>query len=288
MTNRITFNIENMDTIRALDNYCNSQNISRSKAISALLESTVPVLNDISFYHQLGSELNRRLLSGIYYQDFPRRGKTITFDAVKYCQSIFNKDLLMYTHYLLESMKYVKEDPSGCLIRDGVNDNEIGMFEIDHLENISKKIITRIKHQEGKYSNQTRDYYACYVSLKRDIKFHEKKLEDGTPQIKRVINDGVFFYLKNVISDGLFFDFTKIIFIKIIDLFSVGINGVAEASKEHAVYCWVPIQYYGDCAIIVPVYKLEQLASSISDKNNKLIIVHSKIKITHPDYSDNV
>lgn len=282
MTNRITFNAENIDTIRALDRYCNLHNISRSKAISALLQSTVPALNDITFYHQLGNELNRRLLSEIYRKDLPRREKTIQIDVVKYCQSIFERNLLVYKYYLLESNSDVKKDPSGCVIFDEVNENEVGFYEQAHLDNICKIGIGIIKQRAKK--EQTHDYYSCYISLKRKFKFSVEKPKDNTPKYKRVINDGFFFYLKDVVCDGFFFDLEKTTIIKTINLFSVGIDGVAETSTDSLVYCWIPIEYCGDCVVIVPVYRLDQLAAPILKKPNKMILVLSNIEFTLPDY----
>ena len=282
MTNRITFNVENMDTIRALDNYCKSQNISRSKAISALLQSTVPALNDITFYHQLGNELNRRLLSEIYRKDLPRREKTIQIDAVKYCQSVFENDLLVYKYYLLESNVDVKRDPSGCVIFDKVNDNEVGIYEQAHLDNICKVGIRIIKQCARK--DQTHDYYSCYISLKRKFKFSVEKPNDNIPKYKRVINDGFFLYLKDVVCDGFFFDIEKTTIIKTINIFSVGINGVADTSKDSLVYCWIPIEYCGDCVVIVPVYRLDQLTKPILKNPNKMTLVLNNIEFTFPDY----
>lgn len=73
MSERITFNATNSETLRVVDEYSKTQKISRSQVISTLLDATVPVLKDINRYYQLADELKARLLSGVYQQDLPRQ-----------------------------------------------------------------------------------------------------------------------------------------------------------------------------------------------------------------------
>lgn len=65
MSERITFNAINSETLRVVDEYSKTQKISRSQVISTLLDATVPVLKDINRYYQLADELKARLLSGV-------------------------------------------------------------------------------------------------------------------------------------------------------------------------------------------------------------------------------
>ncbi len=91
MSERITFNVTNSETLRVVDEYSKKQKISRSQVISTLLDATVPVLKDINRYYQLADELKARLLSGVYQQDLPRRRNVVT--AEKYCMEIWESKL---------------------------------------------------------------------------------------------------------------------------------------------------------------------------------------------------
>lgn len=68
MSERITFNVTNSETLRVVDEYSKKQKISRSQVISTLLDATVPVLKDINRYYQLADELKARLLSDLTHE----------------------------------------------------------------------------------------------------------------------------------------------------------------------------------------------------------------------------
>ena len=83
MAKPTSINISNADTLRVLDGYCKARGISRSSAISSLLDATTPILKDITSHYQLADELNKRLLSGVYKRGVAPRQNTDA--AEKYC-----------------------------------------------------------------------------------------------------------------------------------------------------------------------------------------------------------
>ena len=50
MSERITFNVTNSETLRVVDEYSKKQKISRSQVISTLLDATDPRLKDNNRY----------------------------------------------------------------------------------------------------------------------------------------------------------------------------------------------------------------------------------------------
>ncbi|HHQ4663664.1 TPA: hypothetical protein ACSPZY_004142, partial [Aeromonas veronii] len=154
MAKPTSINISNSDTLRVLDEYCKTQKTSRSSAISALLDATVPILKDIASHVQLADELNKRLLSGVYKQGIIRRRNTVA--AERYCLEIWNNNLHVKNEYEFDSADhntYLRSKKPHYR-----RDKRLGKVETRHINDICREFILREKSPAK---------YVCFVYVQR-------------------------------------------------------------------------------------------------------------------------
>ncbi|EOG4179071.1 hypothetical protein ACLB5K_004818, partial [Enterobacter hormaechei] len=62
--------------------------------------------------------------------------------------------------------------------------------------------------------------------------------------------------IKETVYDGCFFDLSSIVIMPIFELITFGVEEVLKRNKIHhkqSCYCWIPIYYTNDLAVMVPV-----------------------------------
>jgi len=162
MAQPTSINIRNSETLRVLDEYCKIRGISRSSAIRALLDATVPILKDITSHYQLADELDKRLLSGIYKQAIIPKRNTVA--AEKYCLEIWNNYLHVKNEYEFDSSNQTKwlREPRAHRRRD----RKLGKAESRHITGICTEFLQREK---------TPVEYVCFVYVQR-VFIPEKEL----------------------------------------------------------------------------------------------------------------
>lgn len=267
MAKPTSIHISNADTLRILDEYCKTRKISRSSAISALLDATVPILSDITSHVQLADELNNRLLSGVYKQGVIRRRNTVA--AEKYCLEIWNNNLHVKNEYEFDSANhdaYLRHKKPHYR-----RDRRLGKVETRHITGICEKLIQREK---------TPVKYVCFVYVQR-VFIPEKEILEKFDQpvnphstLELVAGDAVIVLAKDVFYDRYFFDLSKAFIIDVVDLIPSGISGITNTLNELNVYCWVPIMYSGSMTVIVPVFEIDPDNASTLKKPNAITIVY--------------
>lgn len=267
MAKPTSINISNSTTLRILDEYCKTRGISRSSAISALLDATAPILKDITNHYQLADELNKRLLSGVYKRDSVPRRNVVA--AEKHCLEIWRDKLHVKNEYEFDSKNYytyhLSKKPHYR------RDKRLGKVENRRITDICKNCILREKKPVK---------YVCFVYVER-IFFSENELlglcQDPTNSDSNellVAGDAVILLAKDVLYDGYFFDLSKAIIIDVVDLIPSGINGITKTLNEPSAYCWVPIMYSGSIAVIVPVFKIDPDSEPKLKKPQVITIVY--------------
>lgn len=266
MAQPTSINISNSDTLRALDEYCKIRRISRSSAISALLDATVPILKDITNHYQLADELNKRLLSGVYKQGvIPKRNVVA---AEKYCLEIWKNKLHVKNEYEFDSLDRTKwlRSPRAHRRRD----KHLGKAETQHITGICKEFIQREKSPVK---------YVCFVYVHR-VFIPDKELivfehsVDPNSHLLLVAGDAVILLAKDVFYDEYFFDLSKAIIIDVVDLIPSGISGITKTLNEPSAYCWIPIMYSGSITVIVPVFKIDPDSTPKLKKPQSITIVY--------------
>lgn len=267
MAKPTSINISNADTLRVLDEYCKTRGISRSSAISTLLDATTPILKDITSHYQLADELNKRLLSGVYKRGIAPRQNTVA--AEKYCLEIWNNNLHLKNEYEFDSVNhdaYLRSKRPHYR-----RDRRLGKIETRHINKICVEFILREKSPVK---------YVCFVYVQR-VFFPEKELlenfdipVDPNSPLVLVAGDAVVLLAKDVFYDGYFFDLSKAFIIDVVDLISSGINGITKTLNEPNAYCWIPIMYSGSITVIIPVFEIEPDNASKLKKPNVITIVY--------------
>ncbi|MDM2778072.1 hypothetical protein OGY18_13120, partial [Citrobacter sp. Cpo142] len=62
--------------------------------------------------------------------------------------------------------------------------------------------------------------------------------------------------IKETVYDGCFFDLSSIVIMPIFELITFGVEAVLKRNKtppKQSCYCWIPIYYTNDLAVMVPV-----------------------------------
>lgn len=261
MSERITFNITNSETLRVVDEYSKKQKISRSQVIATLLDATVPVLNDINRYYQLADELKLRLLTGIYQQDLPRRKNVVS--AEKYCLEIWENKLQAGKGYDFDSVKSkvdVREQK-----RHNRRDNAVGRVENRYIKEICQSILEKTT-QDARY--------ACFIYTERIILTDKDVTEGSSSPVTMAVGNAIILLAKDVVYNEYFFDLNNAIFINVIDLMSSGTSGISETTKDPRIHCWVPILFYGKNAVIVPVYRIDSRSAQLHKNPDKITVVY--------------
>lgn len=261
MSERITFNVTNSETLRVVDEYSKKQKISRSQVISTLLDVTAPVLKDINRYYQLADELKARLLSGVYQQDLPRRRNVVT--AEKYCMEIWESKLQVGKGYDFDSVNgkvHVREHK-----RHYRRDNAVGRVENRHIKELCQFILDR-SEQDARY--------ACFIYTERIIFADAETSELSSSPVKFAAGDAVILLAKDVVFNEFFFDIGKALFINVVDLMSYGTSGIPETTGDPRVHCWVPILFSGKNAVIVPVYLIDPATAPTLRKPDNITVVY--------------
>jgi hypothetical protein len=92
--------------------------------------------------------------------------------------------------------------------------------------------------------------------------FHVKKAifiyTDRRVNHKHLIAGGLsnIILIKETVYDDYFFDFSSIVIMPIFELITFGVEAVLKRNKIHpeqSCYCWIPIYYTNDLAVMVPV-----------------------------------
>ncbi|EDW4368874.1 hypothetical protein AA445_004870 [Salmonella enterica subsp. diarizonae] len=261
MSERITFNATNSETLRVVDEYSKTQKISRSQVISTLLDATVPVLKDINRYYQLADELKARLLSGVYQQDLPRRRSVVA--AEKYCMEIWESKLQAGKGYDFDSVNgrvHVREHK-----RHHRRDNAVGRVENRYIKELCQSLLER-SEQDARY--------ACFIYTERIIFADVETSEHSSSPVKLAAGDTVILLAKDVVFNKFFFDTGKALFINVVDLMSYGTGGIPETTGDPRVHCWVPILFSGKNAVIVPVYLIDPATASTLRKPDKITVIY--------------
>ncbi len=264
MSERITFNATNSETLRVVDEYSKTQKISRSQVISTLLDATVPVLKDINRYYQLADELKARLLSGVYQQDLPRRRSVVT--AEKYCMEIWESKLQVGKGYDFDSVNgrvHVREHK-----RHHRRDNAVGRVENRHIKELCQFLLER-SEQDARF--------ACFIYTERIIFADDETSELSSSPVNLTAGDAVILLAKDVVYNEFFFDTGKAPFINVVDLMSCGTGGIPETTGDPRIHCWVPILFSGKNAVIAPVYLIDpSTASTLRKPDNIAVVYHGK------------
>ncbi|HDO1331739.1 TPA: hypothetical protein P2Q98_004534 [Aeromonas veronii] len=267
MAKPTSINISNSDTLRVLDEYCKTRKTSRSSAICALLDATVPILKDITNHVQLADELNKRLLSGVYKQGIIRRRNTVA--AERYCLEIWNNNLHVKNEYEFDSANhntYLRSKKPHYR-----RDKRLGKVENRHINDICSQFILREKSPAK---------YVCFVYVQRVfipekdlLKKFDHPANPNSPLVL-VAGDAVILLAKDVFCDGYFFDLSKALIIDVVDLIPSGISGITKTLNEPNAYCWIPILYSGSITVIVPVFEIDPDNASKLKKPNAITIVY--------------
>jgi len=247
MAKPTSINISSADTLRVLNEYCKARDISRSSAISSLLDATTPILKDITSHYQLADELNKRLLSGVYKRGVAPRQNTVA--AEKYCLEIWSNNLHLKNEYEFDSVNHDAYLRSRK--RHHRRDRRLGKIETRHINKICEEFILREK---------TPVKYVCFVYVQR-VFFPEKELlenfdipVDPNSPLLLVAGDAVVLLAKDVFYDKYFFDLSKAFIIDVVDLMPSGINGITKTLNEPNAYCWIPIMYSGSITLLDPYH----------------------------------
>ncbi|XEH49580.1 hypothetical protein NMD75_16555 [Edwardsiella tarda] len=258
MAERITFNVKNSETLRVVDEYCKAQKISRSQAIATLLDATVPVLKDINRYSQLAVELKSRLLSGIYQQDLPRRKHVVA--AEKYCLEIWENKLQIGRGYDFDSVngrEYARERK-----RHYRQDNAVGRVENKSIKDLCQSLMKRATPYA---------HYSCFIYTKRVI-FED--MEETSSPIKAAAGDAIILLAKDLVYNEFFFDIGQAFFINTIDLMSYGTGGIPETRTDPHIHCWIPILFFRESVVIIPVYLMDSVTASRLKKTKDITVVY--------------
>ncbi|MBR7615343.1 hypothetical protein [Citrobacter braakii] len=244
MQKRITFSPNKQSTIEAIDAYSRVKGYSRSEVISFLLNSTVPVLNNITLQYHIANNLELTLSSLFKEKEniTTRTEPRLTHEEFFY--SVWN------TH-----------------IR---HSNEI----IDH-----EFYKHKITHDKMGKSEKSLIHEKLTILIE---KFHVKKAifiyTDRRVNNSYLIAGGLSntILIKETIYDGYFFDFSGIVILPIFELITFGFETVLKRNKicpEQPCYCWIPIYYTNDLAVMVPVIA-EGDASQKAMKGGDAIIIN--------------
>lgn len=63
MSQRISITIKNESSLKAIDEYCHKNNLTRSAVIANILASACPLLNEINQHTQIVNELENQLFN---------------------------------------------------------------------------------------------------------------------------------------------------------------------------------------------------------------------------------
>ena len=184
MAKPTSINISNADTLRVLDGYCKARGISRSSAISTLLDATTPILKDITSHYQLADELNKRLLSGVYKRGVAPRQNTVA--AEKYCLEIWSNNLHLKNEYEFDSVNHDAYLRSRK--RHHRRDRRLGKIETRHINKICGEFIRREKSPVK---------YVCFVYVQR-VFFPEKEILKKKYNINEKINFNFYSYYHDI------------------------------------------------------------------------------------------
>lgn len=208
------------------------------------------------------NELKSRLLAGVYRQDLPRRRNVVT--AEKYCLEIWESKLQAGTGYDFDSVNgviHVRERKKHYR-----RDNAVGKVESRYIKDLCQSLLERTEQDA---------LYACFIYTKRIIFTDKGSAEEASSPVKLAAGDAIILLAKDVVYNEFFFDLGNAIFINVVDLMSMGTNGIPEATKDPRIHCWVPILFSGKNAVIVPVYRIDPHTAPAQRKPDKITVVYS-------------
>jgi hypothetical protein len=252
--NRININLSTPETLDALDNYKNIRGISRSKAVSQILDACVHILKDITYHHVSANELENRLLSKVYRRDTLQKRSGIA--AEKHCLHIWHDKLQsgkLFDFDSCNSLYDIKESK-----RHTRRDNGIGKVEHRHIESMCQKMIACSDAN-----------YAIFIYFERGVIEYKN--------IKVAAGNGIALLAKNYFYDEYKFDFEGAVLINVYDLIPLGVTGIEETNKKLGVFCWVPIITYESKTVIVPVYKVDPGTIPTQKKPQSITIIHCNV-----------
>lgn len=274
---RLNINLDKKETLHALDNYKDAKGISRSKAVSQILDACVPTLREITNHHNSAIELDNWLLNKVHRGDIPRQRTGVA--AEKHCLSIWHDKL--QSGLMIDFDRNYGGDGMRAPRLHTRRDNGIGLIERRNIEGLCQKLIGRDDIN-----------YAVFIYFERDIFEHEEVRRDGTTSvkttnpailprpaktIKSAVGNGIVLLAKDCFYDEFFFNFDETILINLIELIPFGINGVTEACINSSVFCWVPLLAYNNKVVFVPVYKVNPLTRPTLRRPNSVTVVHSAV-----------
>ncbi|RSM21855.1 hypothetical protein [Aeromonas salmonicida] len=252
--NRLNINLDKPETLHVLDDYKNIKGISRSKAVSQILDACVPILKDITYHRNSANELENRLLNKVYRHDIPLQKSGVA--AEKHCLNIWHDKL--QSARLIDFDSYNGIDGIAESKRHTRRDNGIGKVERRHIESLCQRMIG---------CNDSK--YAIFIYFERGVVEYKKG--------KVAVGNGIALLAKDYFYDEYYFNFEEAILINVYDLIPLGITGIEEASKKLGVFCWVPIITYENKTVIVPVYKVNPYIIPAQRKPNSIKIIHSNV-----------
>ncbi|KVI66654.1 hypothetical protein AWS52_08530 [Enterobacter cloacae subsp. cloacae] len=224
MKKRITFSANKKSTIDAIDDYSNAKGYSRSEVISFLLNATAPALNKITSQYHIAQTLESTL-GCIFEEKAPSiaRGEPkLTYEEFFY--SVWN------TH---------------IRHRNEVVDQDFYAHKIPH---------DKMGKSEKKLIHEKLSYIIKSFNVKKAIFIYT----DRRVNRKHLIAGGLsnIILIKDTVYDGCFFDLSSIVIMPIFELITFGVEAVLKRNKpppKQSCYCWIPIYYTNDLAVMVPV-----------------------------------
>lgn len=252
--NRINVNISTPETLDALDNYKETRGISRSKAVSQILDACVHILKDITYHHVSANELENRLLNKVYRRDTLQKRSGVA--AEKHCLHIWHDKLQSAKLFDFDNCKSFNDVKQ--FKRHTRRDNGFGKVEHRHIENMCQNMMARSGAN-----------YAIFICFERGIRKYNN--------IKVATGNGIALLANDYFYDEYKFDFEGAMLINVYDLIPSGITGIEEANKKLGVFCWVPIITYNNKVVIVPVYKVAPGTIPTQKKPQSITIVHSDV-----------
>lgn len=252
MQKRITFSPNKQSTIEAIDTYSRIKGYSRSEVISFLLNSTVPALNKITLQYHIAHNLELTLDS-----IFKEKENITTRTEPKLTLEEF-----FYSAWNMH-IRHTDEFIDQGFYKHKINHDKMGKNE---KKLIHEKLLILIEKTHVKK--------AIYIYTDRRV--------NNNYLIAGGLSNTIL--IKETTYDGYFFDFSSIVIMPIFELITFGVEAVLKRNKicpEQSCYCWIPIYYTNDLAVMVPVIDEGDASQKALTGGNTIIINPFTSEVNH-------
>ncbi|MDD9340673.1 MAG: hypothetical protein PV362_13685 [Providencia heimbachae] len=242
MSQRISITIKDESSLKAIDQYCLKNKLTRSSVIASVLTSAYPLLTEINQHTQLANELENKLFNP---KKIPRTswGDTPVFSLPEFLLDIWQthiieKGIIINTHAYPHTYKSPK----------------IGSKEKENI-------------QEALNSYIDAPYIKKAIFIYTDRHVHYKSHKAGG--ISNTI------LIKNAEFNNYLFDFNAIIHIPIKDIVFHGTEGAFKKNQiilKCTYVAFIPIYHTNNQCILIGVIDKAQVNRKTGDSPNTIIV----------------